>query len=155
MPPISSSFSQSSSYSYMIDAVFQCLDFFPKNLDFQKTFRFTEFRISMSNGSDRSCTFTFCLSAASFHKLWLLRPTIRLIESIIMISVTSYPTPKYQKWSLLLFVVGGNATISIQRQTIMRMLWIIISQLWISAASRDKSIYSSQLPLILSQWSPI
>ena len=42
--------------------------------------------------------------------------------------------------NVLFFAEDGNATISIQGQTIMRMLWIIIGQLWISTLPAIKAI---------------
>ena len=42
--------------------------------------------------------------------------------------------------NVLFLAENGNATISIEGQTIMRMLWIIIGQLWISTLLAIKAI---------------
>ena len=42
--------------------------------------------------------------------------------------------------NVLFLAENGNATISIEGQTIMRMLWIIIGQLWISTLPAIKAI---------------
>ena len=79
--------------------------------------------------------------------MMMMMMMMMMIESMMISSPTSHQTTikVIVAVTVLLFVASGNATISIQRQTIMRMLWIIITQLWISAASRDKSSCSSNL----------
>ena len=49
--------------------------------------------------------------------------------------------------NVLFFAEDGNATISIQGQTIMRMLWIIIGQLWISTLPAIKAIVDLSFPI--------